>query len=261
MKLLAIFSSILFVCFCTSTSSANIYSWVDENGIMHFTNYSPPPGAKLVVKDIPIPRRMLSDKESAEKEDLLGEGSEIGQVLEEDKIRGKRKKGEALEEEPYSSETYYPNVSGSDGSKNSYVSKYPPGFHRYPPELHLLKHHPNYHYKYHLDKPYAKKHHSAYRHKRHYNKPTIWDRDPRSHQKRHTGLHRKRVFGWQPPKAKGRPSAHYFAFGGGHYRGTSIRAKGHWGGRASAFGAKARSGGRGSAFGGKGRSRGGRSGR
>jgi hypothetical protein len=252
MKLLAIFSSILFVCFCTSTSSANIYSWVDENGITHFTNYSPPPGAKLVVKDIPIPRRMLSDKESAEKEDLLREGSEIGQVLEEDKIRGKGKKGGALEEEPHSSESYDPNVSGSDGSKNSYVSQYPPFFHRYPAQLHLLKHHPNYHYKYHLDKPYAKKHH--------YNKPTIWDRDPRLSQKRHSGLHRKRVFGWQPPKAKGRPSAHYFAFGGGHYRGTSIKAKGRFGRRGSAFGGKGR-GGRGSAFGGKGRSGGGRAGR
>ena len=199
----------------------------------------------MVVKDIPIPRSTLPDKGSAEKENMTAEGPGIKQDLQEGRIQAKRKTAEALEEEAYPSKRYYPNDSGSDGSKNSYVSEYPPGFHRYPAELHLLKHHPNYHYKYHLDKPHAKKRHSAYRHKRHDNKPTIWDRDPRSGQKRHTGLHRKRVFGWQPPKAKGRPSAHYFAFGGGHYRGTSIRAKGHWGGRASAFGGKGRFGGRG----------------
>jgi hypothetical protein len=38
MKIQTIFTAILFICFCASTSSANIYSWVDENGITHFTN-------------------------------------------------------------------------------------------------------------------------------------------------------------------------------------------------------------------------------
>jgi hypothetical protein len=243
MKLLKIFGAILFICFCASTSSANIYSWVDENGITHFTNYSPPPAAKMVVRDIPVSHSMVPEKESVEKEDLLGQEPEIEQDLEEDKIQAKTENAEAPEEEPNSSRSYYPNVSGSNGSKNSYISKYPPGFHRYPLELRLLKHHPNYHYKYHLDKPYAKKHYSANRHKRPYSKPTIWDPDPRFRQKRQTGLHHKRVFGWQPPKARGRPSAHYFAFGGGHYRGTSIRAGGHLRGRASAFGGKGRFGG------------------
>jgi hypothetical protein len=207
----------------------------------------------MVLKDIPISRRTVPDKESVRKEDLPAEGPRIRQDLQEDQIQAKRKQAEALGKDPYSSGSYYPNASGSDGSKNRYASEYPPGFHRYPPELHLLKHHPNYHYKYGLDKPYAKKHHSAYGHKRHHNKPTIWDRDTRFRQKRdygkphfkkrHPNFHRKRVFGWQPPKAKGRPSAHYFAFGGGHYRGTSISAKGRLGGRGSAFGGKGRSGG------------------
>lgn len=237
MKLLTISSLILFICLCASTSSADIYSWVDENGITHFTNYSLPPAAKMLLKDIPISQRTVPEKESPEREDLRGEGPEIEIDLEEDKIQAKREKAEVLEKEPDSSESYDPNVSGSDGPKNSYVSEYPPGFHNRPyyPELNLIKHHPNYHYRYHLDKPYAKKRHSAFRHKGHNNKPTIWDRNPRSH--------KKRVFGWQPPKAKGRPSAHYFAFGGGHYRGTSITAKGRFGGRGSAFGGKGRFGG------------------
>jgi hypothetical protein len=245
MKLLAILGAIIFICFYTSTSSADIYSWTDESGITHFTNNSPPPAARLVLKDIPFPRRALPDKESEDKGQLLREGSEIKQDLDQAKIQAKRKKAQALEEAPYSSENAYPDANGSDKSKNAYASDYPPGFHRYPPELQSLKHHPNYHYKYHLDKPYGKKTHSAFRHKRHNYKPTIWDRNPRNHKNHKTDLHRKRVFGWQPPKAKNRPSAHYFAFGGGHYRGTSIRARGHWAGRASAFGGKGRFGGHG----------------
>jgi hypothetical protein len=237
MKLLAILGAIIFICFYTSTSSADIYSWTDESGITHFTNNSPPPAARLVLKDIPFPRRALPDKESEDKGQLLREGPEIKKDLEADKIQAKRSKDKTLEESPYSSENAYSDANGSDKSKNAYVSDYPPGFYRYPPKLQSLKHHPNYHYKYHLDKPYAKKRDSAFLPKRHNNKPTIWDHNPRTH--------KKRVFGWQPPKAKGRPSAHYFAFGGGHYRGTTIKGRGHLGGRASAFGSKGRFGGRG----------------
>jgi len=234
MKLLAIFGAIIFICFYTSTSSADIYSWTDKSGVTHFTNYSPPPRAKLIIKDIPVARSTVPEKETVE-EGSLGEATEITPDLEADEIQVKRKKVEASEEAPYSSESDYPDVSGSDGSKNSYVSEYPPGFHRYPRELRRLKHHPNYHYKYHLDKPYAKKRDSAFLPKRHNNKPTIWDHNPRSY--------KKRVFGWQPPKPKGRPSAHYFAFGGGHYRGTTIPSKGRLGGSSSAFGGKGRFGG------------------
>jgi hypothetical protein len=237
MKLLAILGAIIFICFYTSTSSADIYSWTDESGITHFTNNSPPPAARLVLKDIPFPRRALPDKESEDKGQLLREGPEIKKDLEADKIQAKRSKDKTLEESPYSSENAYPDANGSDKSKNAYVSDYPPGFHRYPPKLQSLKHHPNYHYKYHLDKPYAKKRDSAFLRKRHNNKPTIWDRNPPSH--------KKRVFGWQPPKARGRPSAHYFAFGGGHYRGTTVPAKGRFGGRGPAFGGKGRFGGHG----------------
>jgi hypothetical protein len=240
MKLLMIFGAILFICFWASTSSANIYSWVDENGITHFTNCSPPPAARMVVKDIPISHSAVPEEESIQKEDPLAQEPELEQDLEKDKIQAKTENVEAPEIEPYSSDSSYPNVSGNDGTKNSYVSKNSPAFHRYPPELQLLKHHPNYHYKYHLDKPYAKKNYSAYPYIPYYNKATIWDRDPRFRQKSKTGSHQKRVFGWQPPRARGRPSAHYFAFGGGHYRGTSIRAGGHLGGRHSAFGGKSR---------------------
>ncbi|MGD8227331.1 MAG: DUF4124 domain-containing protein [Desulfobacteraceae bacterium] len=243
MKFLIVLSAVLFITFYAPLSSADIYSWVDKNGITHFTNYSPPPAARMVIKDLPTARRALPEKESEEKEGLLEEGPEIQKDLDNDRITVNRKEVETLEEAPYSSESDYLNGSDSDGSKNSYVSKYPIGFHRFPPELQRLKHHPNFHNKLHLRKFQKKKHHSAYRHKGQYNQPTIWDRKPPNRKKHKTGLHQKRVFGWQPPKAKNRPSAHYFAFGGGHYRGTTVKARGHWGGRASAFGSKGRFGG------------------
>jgi hypothetical protein len=255
MKLLTILGVMFLICFFTSTSSADIYSWTDKSGVRHFTNYSPPPIAKLIIKDVPVSRGTVPEKET------VAEGTQMRADLEEDEIRAKRKRVEASEEAPYSSESAYPNVNYTDESKNGYVSGYPLGFHRYPPELRLLRHLPNYHFKYHLDKPLTKKRLSAFRLKRHANKPTIWDRKALLRQKSRTGLGRNRVFGWQVPKARGRPSAHYFAYGGGHYRGTSIPAKGRFEGRASAFGGKGRFGGRGSGFGGKGRFGGGRGGR
>jgi hypothetical protein len=255
MKLLIILCPIFFICFFTSMSSADIYSWTDKGGVRHFTNYSPPPMAKLIIKDVPISHSVVPKKET------LAEETETRQEPEEGETQVNRKKVEASEETPYSPESDYPNVTYNDESKNSYISGYPLGFHRYPPELLPLRHHPNYHFKYHLDEPFTKKRLSAYRLKRHIDKPTIWDRKALLRQKRRTGLGRKRVFGWQVPKARGRPSAHYFAFGGGHYRGTSIPGRGRIGGRGSAFGGKGRFGGRGSGFGGKGHLGGGRAGR
>ncbi|MEJ2102060.1 MAG: DUF4124 domain-containing protein [Desulfobacterales bacterium] len=41
---------ILFSMFCLGTSleADEIYQWVDQNGVKHFTNQPPPPGAKIV---------------------------------------------------------------------------------------------------------------------------------------------------------------------------------------------------------------------
>jgi hypothetical protein len=43
---------ILFSVFCLGTSleADEIYQWVDQNGVRHFTNTPPPPGAKIVNK-------------------------------------------------------------------------------------------------------------------------------------------------------------------------------------------------------------------
>ena len=36
--------------FAALEANADIYSWTDENGVNHFTNYSPPKQAKLLIK-------------------------------------------------------------------------------------------------------------------------------------------------------------------------------------------------------------------
>jgi vacuolar-type H+-ATPase subunit I/STV1 len=81
MKLLTIFTTIFLICFSTSTPSANIYSWIDENGVTHFTNYSPPPEARIVVKDIEIPRN--TDTEPETEQDLIEAKIESNSQLEE----------------------------------------------------------------------------------------------------------------------------------------------------------------------------------
>jgi hypothetical protein len=54
----------------SSVAAAQIYEWIDKNGIRHFTNVRPPPGAKIVNEQAAIPydeaadqKRMQEDKE------------------------------------------------------------------------------------------------------------------------------------------------------------------------------------------------------
>jgi hypothetical protein len=62
MKLLTIFGVMFLICLFTSTSSADIYSWTDKSGVRHFTNYSPPPIAKLIIKDTPLSRSTVPEE-------------------------------------------------------------------------------------------------------------------------------------------------------------------------------------------------------
>ncbi len=53
MKVLNMFGIFVFAFLWASAASADIYSWTDENGVMHFTNVAPPPQARILVKDAP----------------------------------------------------------------------------------------------------------------------------------------------------------------------------------------------------------------
>ena len=70
--------------FSISAADADIYSWTDENGVNHFTNYAPPKQARLLMKTPEIPydkeadiqrretdRLEVARQELAEREDFL----------------------------------------------------------------------------------------------------------------------------------------------------------------------------------------------
>jgi len=65
-----IFSASIFFCCVYSTASADIYSWIDENGIRHFTNYAPPPQAKIILKTEELPHDQQADNARVETERL-----------------------------------------------------------------------------------------------------------------------------------------------------------------------------------------------
>ena len=67
--MLIFLTSIMFCCVC-STAGADIYAWVDENGIRHFTNYAPPLQAKIIMKTEEIPYDRQADAERLESERL-----------------------------------------------------------------------------------------------------------------------------------------------------------------------------------------------
>lgn len=50
MKLYVFIIITLFTGFWVPHLGANIYSWTDKDGVVHYTNYNPPKGAKIVLK-------------------------------------------------------------------------------------------------------------------------------------------------------------------------------------------------------------------
>ena len=56
--------------FTALTAHADIYSWTDENGVNHFTNYAPPKHAKLLIKTPEIPYDEEADNQRRENDSL-----------------------------------------------------------------------------------------------------------------------------------------------------------------------------------------------
>jgi hypothetical protein len=49
MRRLSAFLAILFALVCASTLKADIYVWIDGDGVKNFTNFSPPEGAEIFI--------------------------------------------------------------------------------------------------------------------------------------------------------------------------------------------------------------------
>jgi hypothetical protein len=64
-------------CLWTSLEAGQIYQWIDKNGVRHFTNEPPPPGAKIVNEQQAIPYNEAADqKRMQEEQEVLDQDSE-----------------------------------------------------------------------------------------------------------------------------------------------------------------------------------------
>jgi hypothetical protein len=67
---LLVLTALWFSGFAALTARADIYSWTDENGVNHFTNYAPPKHAKLLIKTPEIPYDEEADNQRQEADRL-----------------------------------------------------------------------------------------------------------------------------------------------------------------------------------------------
>jgi len=59
-------------CLWSSIEAAQIYEWIDNSGVRHFTNEPPPPGAKIVNEQKAIPYNEAADqKRTQENQEAL----------------------------------------------------------------------------------------------------------------------------------------------------------------------------------------------
>ena len=70
MRRIIIFSATIFFCCVCSAANADIYTWIDDNGIRHFSNYAPPRHAKIILKTEELPHDQQADDERMEAERL-----------------------------------------------------------------------------------------------------------------------------------------------------------------------------------------------
>ena len=59
---------VTLVCFAAWPLFADIYEWTDENGVKHYTNYAPPPEAKILMKTEEVPYDEAADRARMEAE-------------------------------------------------------------------------------------------------------------------------------------------------------------------------------------------------
>ena len=215
------------------TAHADIYSWTDENGVNHCTNYAPPKHAKLLIKTPEIPYDEEADNRRRENDRLEMARQELAEreafLLQEQQAAERRlaeanaKADAALweadrilqEAEAAAQDT---NYRRSNGYTYGYYPYYRYGYYpRYPYKHHYRK--PLHHYKYkkYKHKKYKyKKHHYAYPYRRHYKygyQPLL-----KYHFK---GTHQRHGFRRHPGPSRGRGVSHRSraaAFRGRHGR-------------------------------------------
>jgi hypothetical protein len=98
MRFLEIGILVVIGIFLASGAQADIYRWVDQTGVVHFSNYSPAEGAKVVIKETNEPARQRSavgDPETV-SDVVLAARQEMERVLQEDRLREMNRKLDEL---------------------------------------------------------------------------------------------------------------------------------------------------------------------
>lgn len=78
MKILSILLGLIIFYCLPGAVGADIYSWVDADGVRHFSNHAPPDGAKRVdmIEEIPYERPSAEEISEMRREEMLEEARE-----------------------------------------------------------------------------------------------------------------------------------------------------------------------------------------
>jgi hypothetical protein len=101
MRLFTFFICILVSCLWVQVGNADIYVWVDENGVKHFSNGNPPAHAKVLMRTKEIPYDESADharQETERQQELLQAQTEILEIeaqLAEQQVELQRRIAEA----------------------------------------------------------------------------------------------------------------------------------------------------------------------
>ena len=237
MKLSRILGFILIIYAWAPTVHADIYSWTDQHGIIHYTNYSPPPQAKVLIKDVKmssshsgVTKAEETEDETQESlelklqevnrrvealEDSLEKAEALTEDLEEKLLTANKKAGEARE-----SAEALANVTSEAGAQyasdviylnaRSYSPVYYP-YRRYYKGHRLKIYHGGSRQKSHLSKKHLKRHHRDSHQK--YRSSGIHFSKPRS-----VGIHQKGHFGTRQFKKPHSGFRNNYRSSGRHFR-------------------------------------------
>ena len=164
--------------FVALTARADIYSWTDENGVNHFTNYAPPKHAKLLMKTPEIPYDEEADNQRRETDRLEIARQELAEreafLLQEQQAAERRiaaanaradaalwKADQILQEAEAAADDA--NYDRSNGYAYGY-GYYPYYRYGYRPGYHHKSHYRKYGGKYYKKHPYKYRHGRPYKH-------------------------------------------------------------------------------------------------
>ena len=97
------------ICLWTSAEAGQIYQWIDKNGVRHFTNEPPPPGAKIINEQKAIPYNKAADQKRTEEDQAV-----LNQDLNQQESQNQQQE-ESQQENPAVESDYSDSADDSEG--------------------------------------------------------------------------------------------------------------------------------------------------